>query len=200
MLMIPMVLQEQENGHGVTLDIPNKQLGRDALDHHREIRMPEGWNGRDHEEQGMVAKLPSGVVPRHTFNDDQLGEGACYGRYGSSDGECWCLATCFPLISSVPGRSWGDMVPGPAAISVDVMKGAADGFGPLKTILGAISAVYTDHKVCSEFSGQNSSVANPPVGRTCYWEQDQKPSLTSKHTGSMFCNMPKQCGGAEGPE
>ena len=89
MLMILIELREREREHGITSDTPNDQLGQNALDH-REIRRLEGCDGRDHEDQGMVAKQPSGVVLGRTFDDDQLGEGACYGQYGRSGGECRC--------------------------------------------------------------------------------------------------------------
>ena len=85
---IPIVLQEQKNEHVIVLDTPNEQPGQNALDNHHEIRRPGGWNGRDHEDQGMVVKQPSGVVPGRTSNNDQPGEGTCYGQYGGSSGEC----------------------------------------------------------------------------------------------------------------
>lgn len=35
-----------------------------------------------------------------------------------------------------------------ATIPIDVTNEATDGFGPLKTTLGAVSAAYTGHGVC----------------------------------------------------
>lgn len=35
-----------------------------------------------------------------------------------------------------------------AATPIDIVKEAADGFGPLKAVLRTISAIYTSSKVC----------------------------------------------------
>jgi len=45
------------------------------------------------------------------------------------------------------GKSYEDTADGAAAVLVDVTKELSDGFGPLKAVLWAISAVYTDDKV-----------------------------------------------------
>ena len=39
------------------------------------------------------------------------------------------------------------MALGAAPIPVDIVKESADGFGPLKAVLGAIAAIHTNHEV-----------------------------------------------------
>lgn len=45
-------------------------------------------------------------------------------------------------------RDWKDRAAGSAAIVLDVAKGAAEAFGPLKAVLEIVSAVYNQYKVC----------------------------------------------------
>jgi len=58
------------------------------------------------------------------------------------------------LTPIIADRSHEDIVDATAAVSVNVTKGSSDvtkevpdGFSPLKVVLGAISAVYTNDKV-----------------------------------------------------
>ena len=45
------------------------------------------------------------------------------------------------------GRDWKDRAIGTAALVLDVAKGAAEAFGPLKAVLEAVSTVYDQYKV-----------------------------------------------------
>ena len=47
------------------------------------------------------------------------------------------------------GRDWKDRTIGSAALVLDVAKGAAEAFGPLKAVLETVSAVYNQYKVLS---------------------------------------------------
>ena len=66
----------------------------------------------------------------------------------------------------VPEQDYKSTVLGASVARVDVQKEATRGFGPLKDVLGTISAVYTDHEVRSRppaqffFSLTNSSAGN----------------------------------------
>ena len=77
---------------------------------------------------------------------------------------CHCVV-CLPFTSSSSGARLKSTVLGASVARVDVQKEAAHGFGPLKDVLGTISAVYTDHEVRSRppahfFSLTNSSTGN----------------------------------------
>ena len=61
---------------------------------------------------------------------------------------------------------------GGAAIPVDAAREAPEGFGPLKTVLGAISAVYTNYEVRSRPLAQNSSLTNQSAGKCCHQRQN----------------------------
>jgi len=41
-----------------------------------------------------------------------------------------------------------DTILGAAAIALDITSEAAEAFGPLKAVLGVISAIYTQYEVC----------------------------------------------------
>ena len=64
------------------------------------------------------------------------------------------------------------MVLGAAPIPNEVVKESANGFDPLKAILGAISADRTDHKVCEYPAIQDSSLTNLSAGIIRYQKQD----------------------------
>jgi len=57
------------------------------------------------------------------------------------------LRLTFCSHSPVPERHHKDTVLRAPAIPADVTNEATDGFGPLKTTLGVVSATYTDHGV-----------------------------------------------------
>ena len=59
-----------------------------------------------------------------------------------------------------------------APIPNEVVKECANGFDPLKAILGAISADHTDHKVCRYPAIQDSSLTNLSAGIIRYQKQD----------------------------
>ena len=65
---------------------------------------------------------------------------------------------------------------------------ATDGLSPLKTVLGAISAVYADSKVRLRPPVQNPSLTNPSAGNCRRRKQDRRPSLTYSRVGSPFHN------------
>ena len=46
---------------------------------------------------------------------------------------------------------------GAAAIALDIASEAAEAFGPLKAVLGVISAVYAQYEVCSQPLSRNPS-------------------------------------------
>jgi len=50
-----------------------------------------------------------------------------------------------------------DTVLGTAAIALDVACELGEAFGPLKAVLGVISAVYTQYEVCSQLLPHNPS-------------------------------------------
>jgi len=44
-------------------------------------------------------------------------------------------------------QDWKDTALGSAAVHFDVAKDTAEGFGPLKSVLGIISAIYKNYEV-----------------------------------------------------
>jgi len=84
-----MARQERECGHGVRLDTPNEQLGQNAPDHHPSIRRSESRIREEHEDQGTVAKRPSGMASGHTYYNGHPGGAAHHTvQYGRSSGKC----------------------------------------------------------------------------------------------------------------
>jgi len=61
---------------------------------------------------------------------------------------------------------------GGAATPVDATREVVDGFGPLKAVLEAISAVYDNYEVRSRPPTQNSSLTNQSAGIRRNREQD----------------------------
>lgn len=53
-------------------------------------------------------------------------------------------------------RDWKDTVIGGAGLVLDVAKGAAEAFGPLKAVLATVSTVYGQYKVHSFRSNENT--------------------------------------------
>ena len=148
--MIPTASQEQDSEHRTPEHTPN-ELGQNPPDLRPDMRRPEGQEGGEHENQGTVAQRPSEAAPQRTSDGDQLGEGARHSICsGESVGEFWYPGNILAStnILPVPERIQGDTALGAAPIPDDVMKGSANGFDPLKAILGAVSTIHADHKVC----------------------------------------------------
>ena len=78
------------------------------------------------------------------------------------------------------------MVPEATSAFVRVANETEHGFSPLSTVLGAISAVYTDHKVRLRSPAQNCPLTNPSVGIRRHQKQDRNPHLIRRRTGGTF--------------
>ena len=59
-------------------------------------------------------------------------------------------------------------------------------FLTLSTVLGAMSAIYTDHKVRLHSPTQNCPLTNPSIGIHCDKKQDPNPPLIRQRTGGTF--------------
>lgn len=64
------------------------------------------------------------------------------------------------------GRDWRDRTAGGVALALDVAKGAAGVFPPLKATLEAISTVYSQYKVYS-LSSDGNILLNDPLSGNC---------------------------------
>jgi len=72
---------------------------------------------------------------------------------------------------------------GVAGILFDVAEGAAEAFSPLKAVLGAISAIYTNYEVSLRPPAQNPSLNNTSAGNRSRQKQDQDPLLSHSCAG-----------------
>ena len=76
-----------------------------------------------------------------------------------------------------------DSILGVGGILSDVAMGASDTFGPLKAILGTISAIYTNYKVRLQPSTWNTLLTHPCIGDSRRQGESPKSQLTHSATG-----------------
>jgi len=76
-----------------------------------------------------------------------------------------------------------DTALGVGGILSDVAIGASDSFGPLKAILGTISAIYANYKVRLQSFTWNTLLTHPCIGDSRRQGKGPKPHLTHSATG-----------------
>ena len=73
-----------------------------------------------------------------------------------------------------------DRALGRAAFVVELAKGAAEAFGPLKAVLESISVVYDQYRVCSCPSVQGFPLTTPLLEHCRRQGQDRGTTLTHR--------------------
>ena len=81
----------------------------------------------------------------------------------------------------------------------DAAKEAAEGFGPLKVVLGSIPALYANLEVRLRPPAQSSSLTNASAGNHRRWKKNRRPALTYGRIGGTFCHAPRRRARAEAP-
>ncbi|KAF9644979.1 hypothetical protein BDM02DRAFT_3131408 [Thelephora ganbajun] len=121
-------VHKREHGQEVLSNIPNEHFSRNATDlSEREL---EVQNRGECEDQGTVAGRRSKAPPKHVFNDHI----------------CEDVHDTVHLGSRVLERVHRDTTFRATAVPVDVPKDPVGGFGPLKVVLGTISAICANHE------------------------------------------------------
>jgi hypothetical protein len=126
----------------------SEQLGRSTPDLHSVERDPKTRNQKEHEDQAPGVQQPSEIAPERTPGGGQDGDLAQPGR---SRGESRCSQLHYSPYLSLPVKERGrvDRALGLGALAVDLAKGPAEAFGPLKAALESISVIYSKYQVCS---------------------------------------------------
>ncbi|KAF9643223.1 hypothetical protein BDM02DRAFT_3192003 [Thelephora ganbajun] len=126
------LLHEREHEPEVPPNAPNEQLSHDAPDLSSAGRQSEVRNRVECEDRATVTERPPEAPPEHISEGDHTGK---YAHDTVQSGG-----------SGVVEGYGKDTAHGAITARIDVPKGPAQGFGSLKAVLGAISAVYTNHK------------------------------------------------------
>ncbi|KAF9643442.1 hypothetical protein BDM02DRAFT_1470175 [Thelephora ganbajun] len=123
------LVREREHEREVPPNAPNERpSGYNAPDLSSAERQPEVQNRMECEDRGTVTKQP----PERISGGDHIGKGAHDTVQSGGSGAV--------------ERNRKDTAPGAAAIRVDISKGPAERFDPLKVVLGTISAAYINYK------------------------------------------------------
>ena len=111
-------------------------------------------------------------------SQDTVQSGRSRGEYRAS-----LVAHTWFLRIPVMERDWKDRAVGTAGIALDVAKGAAEAFGPLKAVLEAVSALYSQYKVCLPPSIGNSLLKFSSSGNCRRQGQDSSAPFACRRVG-----------------
>lgn len=107
---------------------------------------------------------------------------------GGSRGEC-CSSLVTDRLCSRPSateRNWKDSTVGGAAIVLDIAKGGAEAFGPLKAVLEVLSTIYNQYKVRLLSFIRNFLLKSSSPGNCRCQGQDQSPTFACCRFGQGF--------------
>ena len=94
----------------------------------------------------------------------------------------------------VPEQDCRSTTLGDPVIRTNVEEESAGGFGPLKSLLEAISIVYANRQVSIRLSPRNPALANYPVGILRCQEKSRMAPLSCGLSERTFWDTPKLCG------